>query len=81
MEDFTNFLTNFECDLQPTNVTMKIVEKEKVESVRLQKSRVKRGGYRPILVDESDLKNESIHLRNQMSVLENKNLMSDQGFY
>ena len=78
MEDFTIFLSNFECDLL---ANAKITQKEKQNHEKLKKARMKRGGYRPVLVDESSLKNESTLLRDQMKVLNNKNLMSDQGSF
>jgi len=79
MDDFQKFLINLECESPkaPKNAILNPDQNQRTQREKSKKHRT-RGGYRPILVEEANLKNESIMLENQMSVLNCENQMSDQ---
>ena len=77
VETFSQLFANLECDTYVSEAT-KTISKTPIALPEVfnnkQIKHTKRGGYRPVLVDESLLKSESASLQAHISQLSHKNL-------
>lgn len=71
LEDFLQEL-KIECESPVIKESKKPVEKKEFKKKNQEKLKKKKGGYRPVLVDEQSLLNESIELESLMRLLRNK---------